>query len=682
MKMKKSLLFLSLLIILCVSLGAVSAADMSINDMDSVDNTQSMGINQDDSNQKNVELIKLQENPTPLSELEEEINNAKSGATIKLTKDYEVDSSEYEMINIDKPLTIDGQGHTIDGSNYNGIFCLKDNITLKNINFINTKTSHNAGAVYCVAANCSVVNCSFVNCSAYYGGGAVYCVAANCSVVNCSFVNCTAKIGGAVYCDGANCSVLSCSFIDCFADDGGAIRWVYPNYGVVSGCSFVNCSSNNNGGAISLWNYNSSVINCSFIDCFSKICGGAIYCTGDNCSVVNCSFVNCIANMGGAINLGNYNSSVLSCSFVNCAADDGGAIFCYDSIGSVLSCSFVNCAANVGGAVYCDDVDFVVNYNIFDNNLASTGSAIYTQSSIDCDFNFFAFENNITIFPKGLVSGTAVNKWVVLNISKDNSRYSVDFVCNDGSTLTKSMYDYAANLNINGDVKEIVIKNNTFKDEGIIGDYLLNSRNSGNVLARITLKGDTLTKFIDATKGTVYNGEYYSVCLVDNSGNALASKTVTINIAGKTYNVTTDKNGLAKVKLAITSKYLNKSLTVTYKFIGDNDFKASSGSSNIKVIKTPTKITNATKLVVKNHKNIYVKLTTKSGKVLANKVITMKSRVSGKIYKIKTNSKGIAKTDLWVKNKSLGKYYKYTFKYVGNTYYNSCTKTFKIKIIK
>ena len=171
-----------------------------------------------------------------------------------------------------------------------------------------------------------------------------------------------------------------------------------------------------------------------------------------------------------------------------------GAIFCYDSIGSVLSCSFVNCAANVGGAVYCDDVDFVVNYNIFDNNLASTGSAIYTQSSIDCDFNFFAFENNITIFPKGLVSGTAVNKWVVLNISKDNSRYSVDFVCNDGSTLTKSMYDYAANLNINGDVKEIVIKNNTFKDEGIIGDYLLNSRNSGNVLARITLKWDTLTK--------------------------------------------------------------------------------------------------------------------------------------------------------------------------------------------
>ena len=71
-----------------------------------------------------------------------------------------------------------------------------------------------------------------------------------------------------------------------------------------------------------------------------------------------------------------------------------------------------------------------------------------------------------------------------------------------------------------------------------------------------------------------------------------------------------------------------------------------------------------------------------TGKALANKVITMKSSVSGKTYKIKTNSKGIAKTDLWVKNKPLGKYYKYTFKYSGNKYYNSYSKTFKIKIIK
>ena len=188
--------------------------------------------------------------------------------------------------------------------------------------------------------------------------------------------------------------------------------------------------------------------------------------------------------------------------------------------------------------------------------------------------------------------------------------------------------------------------------------------------------------FINPTTSTIYNGKYYSLRLVDNSGNALASKNVTINIAGKDYNVTTDKNGVAKVKLAIANNYINKSLTVTYQFLGDNNLKASSGSSNIKVIKTATKITNATKLVVKNHKNFYVKLTTKAGKVLANKVITMKSSVSGKTYKIKTNSKGIAKIDLWVKKHPLEKYYKYTFQYAGSNYYDSYKKTFKIKITK
>ena len=200
--MKNSLLFISLLLILCISLGAVSAADISVNDIDNdnntqnmeisqddssqedVDNSQSMEISQDDSSQKDVELTSLQENPASLNELRSEILGATPGTTIKLTKDYKADSMD-KFIFINNNLTIDGQGHTIDGSNYNGIFCLKDNITLKNINFINTKTSHNAGAVYCVAANCSVVNCSFVNCSAYYGGGAVYCVAANCPVGMC-----------------------------------------------------------------------------------------------------------------------------------------------------------------------------------------------------------------------------------------------------------------------------------------------------------------------------------------------------------------------------------------------------------------------------------------------------------------------------------------------------------------
>ena len=86
-------------------------------------------------------------------------------------------------------------------------------------------------------------------------------------------------------------------------------------------------------------------------------------------------------------------------------------------------------------------------------------------------------------------------------------------------------------------------------------------------------------------------------------------------------------------------------------------------------------------IAIKNHKYFYVKLAAKSGKALANKVVTMKSSVSGKTYKIKTNSKGIAKIDLWI-TYNLGKTHKYTFKYAGNSYYKAYSVTFKIKLVK
>ena len=51
-KIKKGLILISFLLILSISLGAVSAADMSVNDISSVDNAQNMEIVQEDSSQK------------------------------------------------------------------------------------------------------------------------------------------------------------------------------------------------------------------------------------------------------------------------------------------------------------------------------------------------------------------------------------------------------------------------------------------------------------------------------------------------------------------------------------------------------------------------------------------------------------------------------------------------------
>ncbi len=74
-----------------------------------------------------------------------------------------------------------------------------------------------------------------------------------------------------------------------------------------------------------------------------------------------------------------------------------------------------------------------------------------------------------------------------------------------------------------------------------------------------------------------------------------------------------------------------------------------SGFSTIKVVRTVTKVYKAHKRVVKNHNYFYAKLTTKSGKILVNKKSTIKSKVSSKVYKIKTNSK-VLLNEYWLKN--------------------------------
>ncbi|MDO5850154.1 MAG: Ig-like domain-containing protein, partial [Methanobacteriaceae archaeon] len=457
--MKKSLLILSLILIFCISLGAVSAADNSINNI-SVSNVNDNDITivNEDLSQKDFGITKLQEeqegNFTELSSL---ISGADSGSTIYLTKNYKYTNGE-TLILVGKSLTIDGQGHTIDGSNSNYVFEVwGPNVIIKNINFINTKSNSSGGAIY------------------WSGYSYPFKDGSNGSVINCSFVNCSAGIdGGAIYWEGVNGKVSGCSFVGCSANSGGAIHWSGGS-GIVSGCSFVNCFTIN---------------------------GGAIYWYGNDGCVSGCSFVGCSANSGGAISWAG-SSSVLS------------------------GCSFVGCSANSGGAILWSGDSGKINYNVFENNNASSGKVIFASSSLDCDFNFFGFENNAS-FPANLVYGVTPNNWVVLNITKSGELYMVKFVSNNGSDLTGSMLDYTARLKINKYVMDITIKNNTFNDTFVEGDYLLTSLNSGNVLVN-THFGRYLVDYEITTFGI--EGENATVTVkVDES----VTGNITLKVANET----------------------------------------------------------------------------------------------------------------------------------------------------
>ena len=142
------------------------------------------------------------------------------------------------------------------------------------------------------------------------------------------------------------------------------------------------------------------------------------------------------------------------------------------------------------------------------------------------------------------------------------------------------------------------------------------------------------------------------------SSKPLASKKISINVNGATYNRITDKDG--KVTLNLNLK--KGTYTTQFSYAGDNSTTNATGKSSI-VIKSPTK----TKLKL-GDKDInyrqgskclfYVKLLTKDGKPVKNQIVVFK--VAGKTYKAKTNKNGVAKIFLNLKK---GKHkVKYSFK--------------------
>jgi hypothetical protein len=155
-------------------------------------------------------------------------------------------------------------------------------------------------------------------------------------------------------------------------------------------------------------------------------------------------------------------------------------------------------------------------------------------------------------------------------------------------------------------------------------------------------------------------GKYFSVKIISADGKVAASGvSVKFTINGKSTTVTTDKEGIAKIKITdVPKKY---TITTTY------DGKSVKNTVTVKQVLKAKKVT-----VKKTAKKFTLKATLKiNGKKVKGKKITFK--LNGKTYKAKTNKKGIAKIAV-KKNviKKLKKGKKYTVKV---TYLKDTIKT-------
>ncbi len=363
------------MILFMLFMGAVSANTNPVGESLAIDNQISSGCSFDD--------------------LQNVIDNASDDSVICLDNDY--NGCENSKIVLNKNLTIDGQGHTIDCSNKKNCFVFyseSGNITLKNLIISNSRNYYSeiGGAIYIT-------------------GSAVY------NIENCTFMKNWADIrGGAIFNNGTNpLSISNSKFINnkVFDDCGGAIY--SKNIVNIEGCVFNSNSAVSNGGAICCEN-DVNIIGCLFENNYCEnldSCGGAINAKGA-VRVNNSNFKNNRAlKNGGAVQSNQIKIDSYSSFEDNQAANgNGGAIYVILS-SNIKNSSFINNKAlKNGGAIYSESKLNINNSSFKSNSVEVMGGAVYSEVLLNVEYCEFELNKVSSLFKEsygGAIFAFSVN---------------------------------------------------------------------------------------------------------------------------------------------------------------------------------------------------------------------------------------------------------------------------------
>ena len=404
MNFKNIILVFSLICFILVSVSSVVASDLNDTVVVSDANDEEIGVSNENQviEQSNEDLVANSDNGT-FSELQNKINKASEGSTVYLENDYYCEDNYASPfgIFIDKSLTIDGKGHTIDGMSKSRIFSMNygnllkaHKITLKNIVFKNAKTNIYGGAILNFA-DLTVENCKFINNYAGTAGGAINSLGA-LTLKNSKFdKNVAGGDAGAVF------SLTFKKGYEFYRDyfENGTIKEdsnlliailsaaLEPGKDQISNCQFTNNVANGNGGGAVYAFSHIEINSCTFNSNKAGEKGAAVYGCKD-LFIKNSKFdKNSVGMYGGAVYFkcheqtgkyvdGKWVSSVKFYSNLiensifsnNVAGERGGAIYGFKASAS----DKVHCAK----AVKCT----------FSDNKAPKGKDIYGGTLKSCTY--------------------------------------------------------------------------------------------------------------------------------------------------------------------------------------------------------------------------------------------------------------------------------------------------------
>ena len=721
MKFKHTII---MLILLCfaISLSAVSASEnLSTDNVGVVDE----------------EVLEVSNTIETIDDLNSKIQNATPNSTVKLDNDIIADANvTSEGIEISEQITLDGQGHKLDGNSTGLPFFLRihaDNVVLKNIVFANWDMTYSYNLVEWIGSNGEMRNCTFINNYAFYGGavdwtgingflnnctfinntaengGAVYWYGIEGTIGNCIFFNNTAEIGGAAYITGRDTKLDNSKFRNNSADDlGGAVFSEGANF-VISKCDFTNNTAVN-GGAVYSMAYPNLIDACNFTDNNADETAGALYLASDNNTVKDSLFTNNSANSGGAIYSDvNDELYVLNSKFNNNSAQDYGGAIMADDYANIVNSKFNNNNATTGGALYSDTESDISN-STFSNNKAinggaitvndgeivnstftknfanDTGGAIYVSGDLNLDK--INFKNNTAVNGSGNIYSDDAQVTMAMNMTISMTNITFGDALKVKVTMPKDITKGTINVYVNGKA----YKTNLTSNQATVNIAGLNSGSyEVQVLYECSEYNSTTFDYevdvfqkpivISAAKKSFtinYAGKYY-ITIKDKKGKVIAGQKVSVYIKNKFIkNATTSKKGVATIKIPASKLKSLKAGSKTLKVTLSDNFNPNSKSVKVTIKKEKTKIVAKKKTFKKSVKTKKYAVTFKNSKNKALKKAKVYLKIKGKTYTAKTNSKGKATFKITKLNKK-GKFTtKITFK--TNKYYKGVSKKVKLTI--
>ena len=529
-------------------------------------------------------------NGTTFSELQSEIDNCSDGDSIYLNNN--IIQTGNDFISINKSITIEGNGFTIDAQKKSAIFHINsENVVLKNIIFINGMTSKDSNdGIPSLDPNGTRVYSDSGN------GGAIRWNAVNGQILECTFVNNSAQMGGAIYRHDFSLSSISVGKI------------------LVTGCSFLNNSADYYGGAIYCEHSGYSVSNSRFVNNFADYYGGAICSKRSGGVVSECTFEDNSAKSYGGAFFSDGEVNIYNCNFVRNVAKNGGAVYSRGHI-IIYLCSFINNSAVNGGAIYSAEFErSLVRNSVFIGN-NDTGYIIYAVPSQDYPLynNFFTanlnwFGNNASNYDEKPKVNDEVSlvAWYVLD-DNGNNAFSLNNLFLLGE-YTKNISDYELpiiNLTLSSDDADLLDNNVIIPSRGVSDKvsyiptgsdkYVKGSFGSSSMIIKLSDSNlDRNESNIIADNLTINAGEKivsYIVNLTDFKFEPLINKTIFVSFNNQKFNASSDENGIACFNL--NTDGLDVGLYDVYaKFMGDvlynsaeiNNILSVKGMSNIKVV--------------------------------------------------------------------------------------------------